>query len=248
MNVIDHTDSQWLSRYNRHSRTNGAFTYSQDICKWHLPIWRQFLGPNDIIATCGKFPDATVQYLHERSHVDLSSRTKLFVTTYRDLADTLGDRGLWLPNTIDREILPDHFPEKEWVYYGNIIGHKRTAFDRLTQLKFDVVAGVKNQSEALRRVAQYRYGIGVGRCALEMMALGLKVLIFGKDFGGILLSEDDFRRQQAANFNGNVITGAASIDEAIERIDESLPVSATFQQTMPEIERRIVDAWRRVAA
>ena len=203
MNVFDHTDQQWLVRYNGHSRTNGAFTYSQDICRWHLPVWRHLLGSDDTVATCGKVPDATVQYVHERTHVDLSSRTKLFVTTYRDLADILGPRGLWLPNTIDTDVLPLWSPEKDWVYYGNVIGPKKIAFDRLQTLKFDVIAGVGDQEEALQRVAKYRYGIGVGRCALEMMAMGMKVLIFGKDFGGIIRSGKDFKRQQAVNFNGN---------------------------------------------
>lgn len=246
MIVFDHTDPEWHARYNRHSRTNGAFTYSRDICKWHLPIWRGLLGPGDTIATCGKVPDATVQYLHERSHVDLSDRTKLFVTTYRDLADTLGSRGLWLPNTIDADVVPAFQPQKDWVYYGNIIKDKRAAFDKLAEMRFDTVAGVKDQREALHRVAQYRYGIGVGRCALEMMAIGLKVLIFGKDFGGVILSEDDFHRQQAANFNGNVVTGVGSIVEAVNRIEEAKTYPATFQQTMPEIERRILEAWKRV--
>lgn len=247
MNVFDHTDPRWLVRYNRHSRTNGAFTYSQDICKWHLPVWRHLLGSDDTVATCGKVPDATVQYVHERTHIDLSSRTKLFVTTYRDLADVLGSRGLWLPNTIDADALPAAQPKRDWVYYGNIVGHKRTAFDRLYGIGFDVVAGISDQQVALQRVAQYRYGIGVGRCALEMMAMGLKVLLFGKDFGGIILSEDDFRRQQAANFNGNVMTGAPTIADAVARIDETIAFPLTFQATMPDIERRIVDAWWQVA-
>lgn len=247
MIVFDHTDPEWCSRYNRLSRTNGAFTYSQDICKWHLPIWRQLLGPSDTIATCGKVQDATVQYVHERTHADLSGRTKLFVTTYRDLADALGTRGLWIPNTIDASVVPIHRPVKNWVYYGNLIKHKRTAFDKLTGVQFDIVAGVRNQQAALQEVARYRYGIGVGRCALEMMAIGLKVLLFGKDFGGVILSEDDFRRQQAANFNGNVMTGAGSIVEAVGRIDETKTFPSTFQASMPEIEKRIVDAWRKVA-
>ena len=246
MIVFDHTDPEWHNRYSRLGRTNGAFTYSQDICKWHIPIWRKLLGPNDTIATCSKVQDATIQYLHERSHVDLSYRTKLFVTTYRDLADSLGPRGLWLPNTIDASVVPTHRPVKNWVYYGNLVKHKRTAFDKLAGMQFDIVAGVKDQQAALREVAQYRYGIGVGRCALEMMAIGLKVLLFGKDFGGVILSEDDFRHQQAANFNGNVITGVGSINEAVQRIDETKTFPSTFQTTMPEIEKRIVDAWQRV--
>lgn len=247
MRVIDHTDSYWVSRYNRHSRTNGAFTYSQDICKWHLPVWDRLLGSDEVVATCGKFPEATVQYLHERTHVDLSDKTRLFVTTYRDLADSLGDRGLWVPNVIDASVLPDHRPEKEWVYYGNLIGPKRTAFERLTNIRCDVVSGVSDQQQALRIVSQYKYGIGVGRCALEMMSMGLKVMIFGKDFGGGIFSEIDFQRQQAANFNGNVMTGSHSINDMIGRIDQTVSFPSSFQKLMPEIERRIVEAWQKVA-
>lgn len=247
MIVHDHTHPAWLARYGRHGRTNGAFTYSRDICKWHLPIWRELLGSEESVATCGKVPGATVQYLHERTHADLSDETRLFVTTYKDLADALGDRGLWIPNTIDAEGLPVHSPERDWVYYGNIIGDKRKMFDRLKGVRFDIVSGVADQHDALHRVARYRYGIGVGRCALEMMAIGLKVLIFGKDFGGLILSEADFEKQQAANFNANVMTGVASIREAALRVDEAAPIAATFQQSIGDIERRIVERWRELA-
>lgn len=248
MIVFDHSHQQWRDRYDRLHRTNGAFTYSQDICKWHLPIWRGLLGSTDSIATCGKVPDATVQYLHERTHANLSGKTKLFVTTYKDLAESLGERGLWMPNAVDASALPAHSPDKGWVYYGNIIGDKRKSFDRLAGLHFDTVAGVKDQRQALDRVAQYRYGIGVGRCALEMMEIGLKVMIFGKDFGGLILTSADFERQLGANFNANVITGVASVDEGIARIDDALGVSSTFQQSMKQIEARIVNGWRQAGA
>lgn len=245
MLVFDHTHPTWRTRYERHGRTNGAYTYSKDICEWHLPVWDRLLGPDHSVATCGIVPDATVQYLHERTHVSLSCKTRLFVTTYKDLADSLGHRGLWIPNVIDADALPEHRPSKQWVYYGNIIGAKRAAVDRLRLIAFDTVSGVANQQEALQRVSRYHYGIGVGRCALEMMAMGMKVLIFGKDLGGLILSEADFERQRAANFNANVITGVSSLSEAIDRVEESLPVSATFQNSMDEIEARIIEGWGR---
>lgn len=244
MIVYDHNYGSWRDRYDRLNRTNGAYTYSKDICKWHLPVWKELLGPNDSVATCGKVPGATVQYLHERTHDDLSDETKLFVTTYKDLAQSLGRRGLWIPNTIDADGLPEHSGASGWVYYGNVIGHKRDPLRHFGYLKIHTVSGVKDQKEALARVARHKYGIGVGRCALEMMAIGLKVLIFGKDLGGLILSQEDFDKQRSANFNSNVITGVGSLREGIERIEESLNVSPTFQNSMNEIERRIRDGYR----
>lgn len=245
MIVYDHTHPLWRVRYERHGRTNGAYTYSQDICRWHLPVWEKLLGEGESVATCGIVPGATVQYLHERTQASLCPDTKLFVTTYKDLADALGARGLWLPNTIDVDILPTHRPVKDWVYYGNLIGAKQKPVERLKKIGFDIVSGVASQSEALHRVSQYRYGIGVGRCALEMMAMGMKVLIFGKDLGGLILSSDDFDRQREANFNANVITGAGSLDQAIAGIDASLTPACTFQATMDDIKARIVEGWHR---
>lgn len=245
MIVYDHDHPLWRSNFDRHKRTNGAFTYSKDICRWHLPIWQGLLGAEDSVATCGIVSGATVQYLHERTHVDLSSETKLFVTTYKDLADALGHRGLWVANAIDTDNLPPHKPVKDWVYYGNLVGAKRKAAEHLNGMGVEIVSCVESQDEALSRVAQYRYGIGVGRCALEMMAIGLKVLIFGKGLGGLVLSGDDFERQREANFNSNVVTGVASLAEGMARINEARPGSSTFQAMGNELRERITDGWRR---
>lgn len=245
MIVYDHNHVSWRLRYDSHARVNGAYTYSQDIARWHLPVWRELLGPTDSIATCGKVEGATVQYIHERTHVHLSPHTRLFVTTYKDVADALGPRGLWLPNAIDQDALPSRPRSREgWVYFGNLVGQKRGAFKHLDVLAMDIVSGVSDQREALSRVSQYRYGIGVGRCALEMMAIGMKVLIFGKDLGGIIRSTGDFDRQRAANFNGNVMTGVTSLAEAIDRIEESIAMPVTFQEVMPELRQRIIVGWQ----
>lgn len=247
MKVLDHSHGAWAGRYGRLNRTNGAFTYSRDICRWHVPVWRRFLGPDDTIATCGMIPGATVQYLHERTHPDLSSKTRLFVTTYKDLADALGPRGLWLPNLIDRDALPAHRPRKDWVYFGNVIGAKERGIKHIRARGIDIISGVRDQADALRHVARYRYGIGVGRCALEMMAIGLKVMIFGKDFGGLILSDGDFVRQREANFNGNAITGVGDMATAMTRIGDAVSGPVSFQEAMPEIERRISEVAARLA-
>lgn len=246
MIVFDHTEAAWRARYDRHGRTNGAFTYSKDIVRWHLPIWREILISGQSVATCGHVPGVTVQYLHERTQPRLDPETRLFVTTYKDLADTLGPRGLWLPNLIDGDTLPDR-PAKTagWVYFGNMVGLKKANFAAVEALGPHVVSGEEDQSAALARVAQHRYGIGVGRCALEMMAMGLPVMIFGKALGGLVLTAEDFRRQSEANFNGNTVTGAASIEEAARKIEAAQYFPVTFQERIGEIRERIIEGWRR---
>jgi hypothetical protein len=245
MIVHDHNSGDWGSRYARLKRTNGAFTYSKDICEWHLPVWEPLLDPDESVATCGKVGSATVQYLHERTQRALSPTTKAFVTTYRDLADSLGPRGIWIPNAIDERILPKAEPTLDWVYYGNLIGDKRDPFKALPRKRFQVVSGLRDQSQALGIVSRHRYGIGVGRCALEMVAMGMKVIIFGKSFGGLILSQSDFEKQRDCNFNGSVLTGVGSIEEAFDRIEESLLPPVSFQDLMPEISGRIKEGWSR---
>lgn len=249
MIVFDHTHHAWRSLYDRHGRANGAFTYSKDICRWHLPIWREILSGDQSIATCGMVPGVTVQYLHERTQPRLDPRTRLFVTTYKDISDTLGPRGLWLPNLIDKDTMPSARPDraKGWVYFGNLVGPKRAAVAAIEALRPVFVSGVKDQEAALSQVSQHRLGIGVGRCALEMMALGMPVMIFGKALGGLILSEEDFRRQSEANFNGNVTTGAASIEEAAAKIEAARFFPVTFQERIEEIRERIAEGWEKSA-
>lgn len=237
MIVYDHTKGRWAKSYARLTRTNGAFTYSRDICKWHLPIWREVLGKTDSVATAGMVPGVTVQYLHERTVPRLDTDTRLFVTAHRDLALILGRRGLWIPNLIDANTLPAHEPSRAgWVYFGNTLAPKRGKhFEFVRSQMAEVVSGDRDQARSLRRVSKYRYGVGVARCAMEMMAMGLKVMIFGEHHGGLVLNDDDFAKQRSANFSSFVTTGCATIAESMARVEEGVAGPVTFQDAMPEV-------------
>lgn len=253
MIVLDHTDPSFSDRAAKHGRTNGAITYSRDIVKWHVPVWQALLGAEDVVATCAIEPRATVQYLHERTYAGLSSETKLFVTPWKDLADALGKRGLWLPNCVDEDILPEHRPTKGWVLYGNTAGTRVSAIrkrvmDVAERYGIDVVSGVGDQRDALEMVSRYRYGIGVGRCAIEMMAIGLKVLFFGNNFGGAIVRMEDAHRHAPVNFNATVMTGFATVEEGMARIDEARPAKMTFQIFEPDIRARIYEGWQIASA
>lgn len=125
--------------------------------------------------------------------------------------------------------------EKRIVYFGNLYKGKSTEYHRIKQglanagWKLDVIsrsqfngAGkVLDREEIWKIISRYRYGIGVGRCALEMYALGLQLLISGEHWGGLCLVPEDYQTQSRTNFNGRVITGTRDLEEALEL----LPIS-----------------------
>lgn len=192
--------------------------------------------------------DLAVQYLHEwrfrepqRAAVALASRLGAsyrqvaFVVAYRGLQALLAAEGLtalYVPMSIDtaelaRYRLPDkdRRDDKRLAYFGNVSRHKSAHYRELH--KTAPAAGyifqhVKlRQPEAWEALARYRYGAGVGRCALEMAALGLRVLISGRSFGGIVTHHGDYLAQQSTNFNGRVLTGAATLRDGLQLLPSS---------------------------
>lgn len=120
--------------------------------------------------------------------------------------------------------------DKRIIYFGNLYKAKSQEYLRIRQgleragWKVDVISRshlngqnpLLTQTDSWKLISQYRYGIGVGRCALEMYQLGLKVLISGEHWGGLCMDSDDYFTQQRTNFNGRVITGTRDLQEALE--------------------------------
>ncbi len=177
--------------------------------------------------------DLAVQYLHEYRYGAGMSRVKeiqgqlkyqfsrvIFVTSYKSLATQINAEGagfeaVFVPMAIDTakvlsvSRMPDR-GEKVAAYFGNILGAKQPRYRDLVKIftangwSLEHVKGP--QYTAWQDLTGFRYGVGVGRCAQEMLYLGLKTMISGQEFGGIITNEHEWLAQRDTNFNGRVVT------------------------------------------
>jgi hypothetical protein len=132
-------------------------------------------------------------------------------------------------------------PEKRILYFGNLYKAKSKEFRRviaeirsagwtvdiLSKGKLNYNGPTLTQEESWRLMQSYSYGIGVGRCALEMYTLGLRVLISGEHWGGLCLDQSDWATQVRTNFNGRVITGTRDLTEALDLLPHSFTKKGT---------------------
>ena len=92
--------------------------------------------------------------------------------------------------SINTEGLPYRYNENgRIIYFSNIYDEKSKTISEMKEmgLKFDTMSQGKfngqgdfNWNEAIEIVSEYEYGIGVGRSAIEMLAMGMKVIIAGR--------------------------------------------------------------------
>jgi len=117
----------------------------------------------------------------------------------------------FIPMSIDTEWLPyRHNENKKIIYFSNIYDEKNKTifemkemgleFDTMSQGKFNG-NGDFNWNEAIEIVSEYEYGIGVGRSAIEMLAMGMKVIIAGKKIGGVISNNEELTKHWATNCN-----------------------------------------------
>lgn len=191
----------------------------------------------------------------------VSSRSVVFVSAYKALCSQLQRRGMpaiFVPMTIDAQTVQlskakKRQHKKRVVYFGNVTNAKESVYQRVVSefrkraWQVDTISsGFVNgsvpvtQQEAWKKMSQYEYGIGVGRCALEMMALGLKVMVAGAEFGGLVVNDRDFQAQTETNFNGRVVTFNRDIRACIDCFDESISgVTNDINMLAPTIEDTI---------
>lgn len=193
--------------------------------------------------------DLVVQYLHEwrfkqpqRAAVALHATLRasyprvVFIVAYKGLQALLEGEGLdalYVPMSIDTEQvaphrLPDHlrWPADRVAYFGNVqrpkAAHYRDLHKSFPRSRLTLTKVEGRQPEVWADLARYRLGAGVGRCALEMAALGLRVLVTGRSFGGIIVDEKDYLLQQETNFNGRIVTGTDNLDKALRLLPDTM--------------------------
>lgn len=184
--------------------------------------------------------DLAVQYLHTYSYkeglhnirlidkqLQRTFQKRIFVTAYRSLAIQANNAGYetWHvpmaidPSKINPVVADQKKGERTAAYFGNLLGNKVDSYAKL-KIEFqkngwalDRVAGP--QRDSWHELTKYDYGVGVGRCALEMLHLGLRVMISGAHFGGIMMDSHDFEVQRNTNFNGRTVTFDREIQACI---------------------------------
>lgn len=189
----------------------------------------------------------------------LKCRRIVFVTAYNSFHLTMqraGIESVFIPMTIDAEAVrskkaPHDTQPKAVIYFGNVMPAKERAFREIRAefrkygWRFDVLSHNRLNGEPIgdqdvhEIVQNYDYGIGVGRCALEMMALGLKVMISGIEFGGLMVNEHDFQVQTMTNMNGRITTFDRQISRCIDCFDDAIVRTNDIQELIPDIEKSI---------
>jgi len=221
------------------------------------------------LTDCGP-ADLVVQYLHTYDKADplaIAQRVArnlrgkagrvLFITAYRSLQLQLQTHGLdaaFVPMKIDvaatRELAGHADPADTMraVYFGNVTPGKRAAFETLSAAlsdqgwTLDTISG-QQRADALPAVAGYRYGVGVGRCALEMQALGLRVMVCGTDFGGIVTTPAEFEVQTATNWNARVVTYDNTVAGCLPAWDQTWTGDLDVSSAVAVV-RQLVDEMR----
>lgn len=161
-----------------------------------------------------------------------------FIVAYRALCDMLnaaGHRAVYVPMSISETPEPVEQRNGRAVWFGHTYSDKGETFRTVKNeflrqgIPFDCISKDKfngsepvTRAQALARIRCYSYGIGVGRCAQEMYAMGLKVLIAGSAIGGLVMRQEDEAVQMASNYNGRVVTFSNNLSECVKYLPQSI--------------------------
>lgn len=170
----------------------------------------------------------------------VNTKEIIYITAYKEyekLLRFMGLKAVYIPMAIDVAYISSHRQPKAGhdgiIYFGQVRRDKKDIHFNIKQackrlhipfatITYDKLNGKTpvTQEEALKFISTFKYGVGVGRCAQEMMALGVKVMIAGIKVGGLITNEQEYQKQLATNMNGRVWTYSNKIDTCL--VDRAL--------------------------
>lgn len=197
---------------------------------------------------------------HTIRDIKVKYKKLVFVTAYHSyhmLMKANGIDSIYVPMTVD---VPEvvklkksglYKQDKSVIYFGNVVDEKLAVYNRVKYAfikegwKFDTISFNRfngkpiQQQDAWEIVQSYDYGVGVGRCALEMQALGLKTMIAGMEFAGIMTNDADYDVQLRTNMNGRVVTFDRSVNTCIASFEQAISRTSNIHDELPRIKQAI---------
>jgi len=165
----------------------------------------------------------------------------IFVSSYQAYVDKINKwfagqaEAVFIPMTVDmsgydtnKQKISRH--ENRVIWFGNSYADKNKYLNTVAQwlvrsgCHLDIIQNgaynystpIESHSQMYDILSQYKYGIGVGRCAIEMIELGLNVVVCGQHFGGAITDTYDYQAQVKNNFNGRTITYDREISTCLD--------------------------------
>ena len=203
-----------------------------------------------------KYQDPTIEARTVIEGISTKYKNIVFVTAYKQVERALLEMGInavFVPMTIDTSKLPDPKPvyDKKIICFGNIRHVKKDNYKKVRRLflkhgwEFDILSNntykgekLSSQQEVWSIVSQYKYGMGIGRCALEMLGMDMQVVIIGADDGGAMFNNKDYRVQERTNFNG--LNNMYDYEYSIKNISKSIIRTSDIIEQLPRIETKII--------
>lgn len=187
--IINHNDPMYVSRRwsaSTPNRYNGAYYYSKEICELMIPrvkTDRSWVTVN----IWGKACDHAIVFIHNNKQTDRYEHLKewkdlILVCGVPETCDKVKHLGtpIYLPLSIDVKAVQKFAKEektKEAAFVGRPIKRLGIKFPE----RVDKLEGIP-RSKLLPMMADYKRIYGVGRVALEALALGCEVCAYDPRF------------------------------------------------------------------
>ena len=196
--IINHNHERFMRAFQdprrRHNKYNGAYYYSQEICKYFIPNIKTTRNWLTIDWTGEKPFDHAIAFVHHNINIHWYKEwAGLDVVLVCGMPETVPKvapfgKAIYLPLSVDVEYVKRFKVEKtkDTCFVG-----RREKRNSSVPRNVDFLEGLPRPL-LLKELAQYRRAYAVDRCAIEAKILGCEVLPYGYGYG--VVHSPDFWR------------------------------------------------------
>ena len=187
--IINHEHERFQRAFHnelrRRNKYNGAYYYSQEICKYFIPNIKTNRNWLTIDWNGEKPFDHAIAFVHHNINIewyaDWKGKDVILVCGMPETVEKVAPYGkaIYLPLSVDVEYVKRFRTEKT---KGTCFVGRRDKMTSEIPRNVDRLEGIPRDL-LLSELAQYRRAFAVDRCAIEAKILGCEVLSYGYGYG-----------------------------------------------------------------